>query len=355
MGIRGFLRKELTHLLKVNTSDRPWEMPLAASLAIGLPLLLTLYWGHLEYGLTASLGGLVFLYMPNTKIEHRMVFTMACAFGMIASYALGLLGHFMPELMAVAIIIIATLVTMTCRYYALGPPGSLFFVMVSAIGIFSPITFSEVPAQVGLVSLGCLWACAIGFLYSLYILRKRPSQPIQALPKPTFDFVVFDSVVIGIFVGISLVLAQLFQLDRPYWVPVSCLAVIQGVTFRAAWTRQIHRVIGTIFGLSVTWLLLSLHFSLLNLCLVMMGLIFIIESLVVRHYGLAAIFITPLTIFLAEMTSFGMSEPSQIIQSRLIDTFLGCLVGIVGAAFLHNESFRARSHKLLKSGRHLRF
>ena len=146
MGIQEFLRKEFTHLLKVNTSDRPWEMPLAASLAIGLPLLLTLYWGHLEYGLTASLGGLVFLYMPNTKIEHRMVFTMACAFGMIASYALGLLGHFMPELMAVAIIIIATLVTMTCRYYALGPPGSLFFVMVSAIGIFSPITFSEVPA-----------------------------------------------------------------------------------------------------------------------------------------------------------------------------------------------------------------
>jgi uncharacterized membrane protein YccC len=201
---------------------------------------------------------------------------------------------------------------------------------------------------VGLVSLGCIWACAIAFLYSLYILRKRPAQPIQALPKPTFDFVVLDSVVIGVFVGISLVLAQLFQLDKPYWVPVSCLAVIQGVTFRAAWTRKIHRVIGTIFGLLVTWVLLSLHLSPLNLCLVTIGLIFIIESLVVRHYGLAAIFITPLTIFLAEMTTFGIDDPSQIIQSRFIDTVLGCLVGIIGAAFLHNEYFRMRLRRLIR-------
>ena len=35
----------------------------------------------------------------------------------------------------------------------------------------------------------------------------------------------------------------------------------------------------------------------------MIVLAFLIETLVVRHYGLAVVFITPLTIFLAEGTA----------------------------------------------------
>ena len=34
--------------------------------------------------------------------------------------------------------VIAVLVTMACRYYRVGPPGSLFFVMVAAIGTIFP-------------------------------------------------------------------------------------------------------------------------------------------------------------------------------------------------------------------------
>lgn len=352
MKFKKFLRNELTHLAKINDSDRPWEMPIAAALCLGLPLLLGFYWGHVNYGLTASLGGLVFLYMPNTKIEHRMIFTMACGFGLITCFTLGLICHLVPAFMTVAIVAIAILVTMTCRYYSLGPPGSLFLIMAFAIGLFSPIEFEKIPLQVGLVAMGCILACSIGFFYSLYILRRRPAKPVQALPAPSFDFVVLDSVVIGVFVGISLAIAQLLELERPYWVPVSCLAVIQGVTFRAAWTRQVHRVIGTALGLLVTWGLLLLHLDLLNLCFVMMALIFLIESLVVRHYGIAAIFITPLTIFLAEMASFGTQNPDQIIWFRFADTVLGCLVGIFGAACIHSTFFRKQIQSLFRLGRH---
>ncbi|MFD2554165.1 hypothetical protein [Sphingobacterium tabacisoli] len=40
-----------------------------------------------------------------------------------------------------------------------------------------------------------------------------------------------------------------------------------------------------------------------HLCLLILMLQFIIEMLVVRHYALAVIFITPLTFFLAEIGS----------------------------------------------------
>jgi len=225
---QALMRREILHLATINPSDRRWQMPFCAALAIGLPLLVGAYFDHLDYGLASSLGGLVFLYAPNTPLSHRMVSLMACAFGMSACYALGVMTHFLPLLLVPVLTFIAILVTMVCRFYVLGPPGSMFFIMAAAIGAYSPIEVLQVPLLVGLVSMGTLLACLIAFFYSLSILRLQAAQPVIPLPPATFDFVVFDSLIIGVFVGISLVLAQLLHLERAYLVPVSCLAVITG-------------------------------------------------------------------------------------------------------------------------------
>src|SRR5690606_32789309 len=109
--------------------DRAWEMPLAAALCSGLPLLIGAWFGHMDYALAASLGGMVFLYLPGTALSHRMVWIMACSFGLIASYAGGLLSQFVALGVIPALSMTAILVTMVCRFYGVGPPGSLFFVM----------------------------------------------------------------------------------------------------------------------------------------------------------------------------------------------------------------------------------
>jgi hypothetical protein len=315
-------------------------MPFCAALASGLPLLVGAYFDHLEYGLVSSLGGLVFLYAPNTPLSHRMVSLMASAFGMSACYALGVMTHFLPLLLVPVLTFSAVLVSMVVRFYALGPPGSLFFIMAAAIGAYSPLEVVQVPLFVGLLTMGCLLACLIAFFYSIYILRVQAPPPNAVPPAPTFDFVVFDSVVIGIFVGISLVLAQAMQLERPYWVPVSCLAVIQGVSLRAVWNRQIQRIAGTVIGLLVTWGLLMLPLNKWSVGLLMMALAFVIETLVVRHYGLAVAFITPLTILLAEAAQLGQAAPDAMLLARLFDTVLGSVVGLVGGVCLHSPRFR---------------
>jgi hypothetical protein len=230
---------------------------------------------------------------------------------------------------------------MVCRFYAIGSPGSMFFVMAAAIGACSPVDVMQVPLQVGLLTLGCLQAFLIAFFYSLYVLRLQAPQPVAPLPPATFDFVVFDSLVVGLFVGLSLALAQTLQLERPYWVPVSCLAVIQGVTLRAVWNRQVHRIIGTSIGLVVAWALLALPLDPWSVALMMIALTFVIETLVVRHYALAAVFITPLTIFLAEGARLGHGSPNAMLQARLLDTILGSLVGLAGGICLHSPRFRA--------------
>ena len=188
MNIRQFIRTELSHLVTINASDRRWEMPIAAALASGFPVLLGLYWGHLHEGLTGSLGGLVFLYMPHTKIAHRMLFTLVCSLGMVITFALGLMLHFFPQLMTMGIVVITTLVSMATRHKRLGPPGSLFFVMAAVIGIFSHVEATEIPFHIGILALGCAWACSIGFIYSIYILKQHSATTFKTLAQPTLDF-----------------------------------------------------------------------------------------------------------------------------------------------------------------------
>ena len=67
---------------------------------------------------------------------------------------------------------------------------------------------------------------------------------------------------------------------------------------------------------------------------------FVIETAVVRHYGFAAIFITPMTILLAEASTLGHGSSAALIEARFYDTVLGCLVGFAGAACLHSPRFR---------------
>ena len=121
---------------------------------------------------------------------------------------------------------------------------------------------------------------------------------------------------------------------------VSCLAVIQGASLRAVWTRQLHRIAGTGVGLLLAGGILALPLDAWRVALLMMALAFVIETLIVRHYGLATVFITPLTILLADAPQLGLTPPDGLLQARLVDTVLGCLVGLAGGLALHSPGFR---------------
>ena len=335
------LAEDLRQLTTVNPSDRLWLLPPAAALASGLPLLIGAYFDRMAYGLVGSLGGMVFLYLPLTGLSQRMVTLMTCSFGVSTCYALGALSHLAPAFTIPAFVFIAICSTMVCRFFSISPPGSLFFIMAAALGSFSPGAAEQLPLLVGLVALGSMLACAIGFVYSLVALRLRPAQPAPERAPALFDFVIFDSVVIGVFVGLSLAVAELLQLQRAYWVPISCIAVIQEQSLRAVWNKQLQRVLGTAVGLLVAWALLLMPLDKWTISLTIMALTFIIESVVVRHYGIATVFITPLTILLAESTLLDHGAAGALMQARLFDTVVGCAVGLAGGVCLHHPRFRA--------------
>jgi uncharacterized membrane protein YccC len=199
----------------------------------------------------------------------------------------------------------------------------------------------------GLVFLGALGACLVAMAYSVHAVRVSAIKPV-APPLADFDVVVTDSVLIGVFVGLSLLAALALQLQRPYWVVVSCLAVIQGASLRAVWNKQLQRMLGTGIGLMVAWGLLLMPLNAWSIALTMMALTFVIEMTVVRHYGFAVVFITPLTLLLAEAATLAGGSPAALIEARFMDTLLGCVLGLAGGACLHHARFRAALGSVLR-------
>src|SRR5690554_3601640 len=105
--VTGILGEEWRQLTHIQPSNRPWDMPLAAAIASGVPLLVGVGFGRMDFGLVSMLGGLVFLSLPDTRMQHRMVLMMAVGFGMISCYALGALTHFFPAALIVTLTLIA--------------------------------------------------------------------------------------------------------------------------------------------------------------------------------------------------------------------------------------------------------
>jgi len=343
------IRRELREFVTVRRSDRPWQLPFAVAVAVGLPMAAGVWFSEMREAALGSIGAMTILYIPRTRLDHRMASLMAAAFGMTACYALGQLSHLVPEARLPIIALVAMLVTMACRYYRVGPPGPLFFVMAATIGAFAPGQLGDAAAKLGVFALGTMGAVIVGLIYSLHMLRSRAPIPALRPPNDLLDAVVIEALIIGLFVALSLGAAQFLGIEKPYWAPISCLAVIQGVNLRAVWNRKIQRIVGTMIGLGVTWLLVRYAAYPWAVASTIVILTFLIEMAIVRHYAFAAIFITPVAILLAEASTLGLTDSSGLIAARFADTVVGALIGLAGGVCLHNPVLRQRLRGWLSS------
>src|SRR5690606_3122619 len=101
--------------------------------------------------------------------------------------------------------------------------------MVASMAICTPFNWEQIPEKIGYVALGTILTCGIGFIYSL--LTLKPSDKVEAeWPQKKAYINIVESLTFGLFVGLSLMVAFLLEFNNPYWIPISCLAVMQGQT-----------------------------------------------------------------------------------------------------------------------------
>jgi hypothetical protein len=353
--IKEIVAQEIKVFFRLKQTERLWHIPVLASLCVGIPLLVGLYFGNLKSGLIASMAGLVILYLPTTStIANRMTYLLISSFMFMISYGIGLIFSVHPLASAIVLGLFSATVHWVTLYFKTRPPGSFFFIMIASMSSCMPYNLHLIPERVGLMGMGTMLACFLALIYCFLTLKTYPEQKVNSVSteirKKKYVNMV-EAVIIGVFMFGSLLIGGLLKLQNPYWVPVSCAAVMQGASLYHIWQRVFHRILGTFIGFGLCWALLSINKAPLGICISIMALQFIIEMLIVRHYALAVIFITPLTILLTEAANPLIQDPNMLVYVRFWDISLGSILGLIGGWVLYHEKIRYHAVKRIRKTR----
>lgn len=344
--------KELSAVFKLQPTSRHWSIPVLAALCVGIPLLIGYYFNQFASALTASLAGLVILYMP---IHSNLVGTLAklliCSFGFLVSYGVGITFSFNPIISCIVFGIYSALIHWSVLVSRMKPPGNFFFILLAAMASGIPFRPETIPERIGLLTIGSILTCFLAITFSLFIQKPDIIKETRSILNQVHfrkDADYLESFIVGFFMFSALLTGYLSGMDKPYWIPISCLAVMQGSSTLHIWRRGFYRIIGTVLGMGLCWIILSLFKNQLEICITIIVLQFIIEAIITRNYTIAVIFITPMTILLSEAASPIAQNPTTLITSRLIDVLIGSMLGALGGWMLYHEQLRFRVVKRIR-------
>lgn len=151
----------------------------------------------------------------------------------------------------------------------------------------------------------------------------------------------------GVIATFSALIAYGFEFTRPYWLPLSCVAVMSGASMIATYYRALQRSIGTLIGIIIACIILYFHPSGYALVIIIFCFTLMTELCIVKNYGLAVIFITPNALLLAETISQGDFSFFHFSSARIIDVLIGCSIGLMGVLLMGKRSASSRIPRIL--------
>ncbi|WP_292009810.1 FUSC family protein [Chryseobacterium sp.] len=337
MKVKNPTRHHFQYLIEMKETERKWHFPVLAALCIGSCLLIGWLLGKPHYGSQASVGALTILYFTLAPIAQRMIHLAVCAFGMVFSFSVCLFFSFNIYFAILSFGFVSFLAHFVTSYFKIPPPGNFFFIMSASMATNFHFDLEMIPTRVGLVAMGASLSCTLAFLYSLFIAKTAITSP----PRRSFNKEQYargvESTIIGFFMMLTLVIGHLLKFQNTYWISIAAVGVIQGRNFEHVRQRNTHRILGTFIGVGLTWIILLFLSQAIELILIITILQFIIEMLIVRNYGFAVVFITPLTILLAEAGSEVPHDITALMEARLLDTVIGSLIGLATGFFLYHQ------------------
>ncbi|PVE96978.1 FUSC family protein [Microbacterium sp. TPD7012] len=315
-----------------------WPLALQAALGIGVPIAVMALLGQPALGYIAASGAFTVLYLGSAPTVDRARALPLIAAGLMLSAVLGVLVAESPWLVSAGVIVVAVASAGLAFGFRLGPPGPLFFVLVFGLSAHV-VAASDVSPLVYVTALaaGCAFSYAVALtpLLSARARAKTARRLNALLPGPALDAgsrVLLLRVAIVAVVGV--LLGLVIDPARTYWIVGSAVAVIGDAAARgAAFQRGLHRMLGTVVGAGVYAALALLHPSGLRLALLLAALQFLIELVVVRHYALALVFITPLVLLLTGAAT-GEIGAMDVAGERIVDTLVGAVLG-AASGLLH--------------------
>lgn len=483
-------------IFKMNRNPISWEKAIVAAICGALPILIGLLLNQIRYGILASTGGFVYLYVFNEPYAQRLKKMFFIAIGMTLSVTLGILVKPYPLLVIFTVGIIGFIVIYVFGVLKVAGPGPVFFVL--AFTMFTGIDLSkqEIPLVIFLIFLVSMMSVALSmigyffnphgvelkkmkqvysvlaqfaesigsddiasnrnrvvtvlkeaheiiaighmprknsYLFNKLVLlnehanmlflemlkinvetsEKLPVEIVNELKKISLgisyingkeieikikkikvdsktynklinviydigaiidieekyigtgidivkpsvmrkliksfskDSIIFSySIRYGIVLGISSAIAYQLDVVKPYWIPLSCAAVMCGPTVASTLNRGIQRSLGTILGILLSLVILSVHPQGLLLIIFNFCLTVLIELTIAQNYALAAIFITPNAILVSE-NSTRIFDTLYFAGPRITNILIGSLIGVLGTYIISYKSASRRFNYLI--------
>lgn len=145
---------------------------------------------------------------------------------------------------------------------------------------------------------------------------------------------------IGIAVALSVVIAHIFGIAHPFWVPLTCAAVLQGVSTVIITQRTVQRAIGTTVGLMLTAAILAFRPSSVETAVLVVLLQLLMLLFIAKNYGLSVVFITSLALVIIYSGTHPAVMP--MVWARFVDTLLGATIGFLAALLLWGQASSKR-------------
>jgi hypothetical protein len=329
------IRADIRSLFELHPSPTRWHIALQAAVAIGIPTVGFALAGRADLGLLASTGGFVALYLTGRSRRDRAAKLPFIALGLIASASVGVLasGSLLGSLLAV--FAVAVISATLCLGLGVGPPGALFFVLLAGVAthLAGPTGIGGAGVHggllIGMLAVGCIISYLVVLSPLLLPSVRRRDAAVHETRQP-MRFVmdgISRVILIRLTLASAIAVAVSFPLGLPraYWVVLTVVVILQnGHTVRLSALRGVHRVLGTFVGLALFALIALLDPVGLVLAFVLMALQFVTEMVIIRNYGLALVFITPLALLIS--TQGG--HVGEIIVDRVVDTLIGTAIAM---------------------------
>ncbi|WP_169253677.1 FUSC family protein [Brevibacterium sp. 'Marine'] len=320
--IRGTLR------LAPGDGDR-WA-PIRVGLGVAIPSLALLVFGHEEFIIYAVFGAFAGMYGRGETHQLRLIHQSQAAVLLIAGVSVGVALSDLntPEWALITVeSLFAAAGSVLADRARLCPGGPFFGIFaLGACASVEPLAPPWVP--IGVSMLAAVFAITLGF--AGWVRHRtwragsrrtiRPLRGHHGLPMmrhaATYMVAVASAGVFGMLIG----------LDHAYWAMASAAVPLAAAELPGRISRGVHRVLGTFSGLILTALILWADPSALWLAIPVILLQFPTEFLMIRNYGFALTFFTPMILLMTQLAN--PIPRSTLLIDRGIETLLGAVIGI---------------------------
>lgn len=300
------------------------------ALSVGIPLLVLLLAGEPNLTIFTAFGAFTALYGRNQPMIPRLIQQSSAGALMVLSVSVGILlsaQHVEDWLL----VVLASLLAAICAYIAmilrLKPGGPLFYIFASA-GIASVPYSGHSARDIGLTVASAALSVLLGFVLGELLGEGKGhvavvESPLNHRHLMTQTITNFLTTMVAGLVG------NLLGLSHAYWAMVAAAAVLAAPSASLRILRGVHRMIGTILGVVFTAFFISMNPDAWHIAVLVVVAQFVTELFVMRNYGLAAVFITPLALFMVHLASPFTSY--ELLTTRMFETILGAMIGMMGA------------------------